>query len=248
MIRNLGAVRLRDSKAGTSVHISFRPGFVGSATIAEVSERLQAGNYFRFMMHVADDPPRTEIVGEFDDAITMLGHTVDLQGNGRTHRFSKQMLPLDRLNDELSLVQLNHLYKMWKSSNGCLTPEVSSKLEQVTYGRMVLARMAGHGAVVVQLGHGYQNIAPQWCDFAIGRPLQEFPDRQYGEWVGNGMAATHEGRSPRLELVEADLERVGLAPVRVRYERLMLPWRDGNVAFVGSASSLRASFPTHLDT
>ena len=247
MTRNLGAVRLRDSNSGTGVHVSFRPGFVGPATIAAVAQRLRSGNYFRFMMHIAADPPQTEIVGDLDDATTMLSRAAGVQNNGRTHRFSRQALSLDRLNDELGLVQLNQLYKTWTNSHGCLTQEVSGKLEQIALGRSMLARVADRGAVVVQFGHGYQNIVPEWCDFAIGRPMQEFPDREYGEWVASGMAATSETRRPRLELVEADLERVGLAPVRVRYERLMLPWRDGNVSFVGSASSLRASFPARLE-
>ena len=212
-----------------------------------VAERLRIGNYFRFMMHVVSDPPRTEIVGELDDAMAMLGDTAGLPSSNQAQRFSKEALPMARLNDELGLVHLNQLYKAWKSSNGRLTPEVSDQLERITLGRSMLARMAGQAAVVVQFGHGYKNIDPGWCEYAIGRPVQELPDREYGAWVATSMTATHESRRPQLELVEADLERIGLAPVRVRYERLMLPWRDGNVAFVGSASSLRASFPTHLE-
>ncbi len=239
--------RLRDTKSGTGVHVSLRPGFVGPATIAAVAELLRAGNYFRFMMHVADDPPRTEIVGELDDATAILGQAAAVQSSSQIHRFTKQTLPLDRLNDELGLVQLNQLYKTWKTLNGCLTQDVFAHLDQMTLGRSMLARMADNSAVVVQFGHGYQNIDADWCDNAIGRPLQDLPDRQYGEWIAMSMTASHESRMPQLELVEADLERVGLAPVRVRYERLMLPWRDGDVAFVGSASSLRGSFSTRLE-
>ncbi len=241
LIRNLGAVRLRDSPTGNGVHVSFRPYFVKPATLRMVASRLEAGNYLRFMMHVAGDLPRTEIVSGLEDAVAMIG---ELPAEPDTAcALCKQNLPLTLLEEELGLIQLKSVYKMWRSTGGCLTSAVRKQLNHVTGGRTVLARFAADSAVFADIGNGFATVDSAWRRTAIGRRVIDQPDRRYGAWVADAMSATRTQHAPQFELVEADVKQVNRSSVRVRYERLMLPWREGNEEFVGSASTLLSAFP-----
>jgi hypothetical protein len=77
-------------------------------------------------------------------------------------------------------------------------------------------------------GHRIQLYQAAWAQSAIGRPLQDQPDEDYGRWIADACRTVDERQVPRFELITARVRAHGGLPRRWRYERLMLPWRDSH--------------------
>ena len=96
---------------------------------------------------------------------------------------------------------------------------------------MIVQRMPDTGAFVFRhSGAGLQLYPSGWARSAVGRHLHDQPDHAYGRWIAEACRAVDDAQVPRYELISALVAPDGHDPRPWRYERLMLPWRDGNGA------------------
>src|SRR5580658_9028801 len=71
----------------------------------------------------------------------------------------------------------------------------------------------------------------------IGRPFDEHPLHAYTMRATKGYRDTDRAQAPRLDLIEAVVRPEDSPTVRLRYERLLLPWRgEDGTRFVASLS------------
>ena len=105
---------------------------------------------------------------------------------------------------------------------------------------MIVQRMPDTGAFVFRhSGAGLQLYPSSWARSAVGRHLHDQPDHAYGRWIADACRAVDEAQVPRHELISATVTPEGRDPRPWRYERLMLPWRDGDGARLVVSVSLR---------
>jgi hypothetical protein len=94
---------------------------------------------------------------------------------------------------------------------------------------MIVERMPDSGRFVFRhSGHRLQLYPVAWSQSAIGRDLESQPDKAYGRWIAKACHAVDERQVPRFELITARVAQNGSHARLWRYERLMLPWRDGD--------------------
>jgi hypothetical protein len=97
------------------------------------------------------------------------------------------------------------------------------------YGRaMIVQRLPDTGHFVFRhSGHRIQLYQATWAQSAIGRRLQDQPDEAYGRWIADACREVDDRQVPHFELITARVRQHDGRHRRWRYERLMLPWRDG---------------------
>lgn len=102
---------------------------------------------------------------------------------------------------------------------------------------MIAERTPDNGQFVFRhSGQRIQLYEPSWAGSAVGRAVQDQPDRDYGEWIADACHKVDERQVPRYELVMARVGRGGGTPRYWRYARLMLPWRTAGRRVVVSVS------------
>jgi hypothetical protein len=81
---------------------------------------------------------------------------------------------------------------------------------------------------IVDLGSGFDSYSKTWQENALGMPVEEQPDYEYGRWVQTMYGEVLETHQPRLDDIDATIRRPHLNDkVRVCYQRLILPFRYG---------------------
>lgn len=136
---------------------------------------------------------------------------------------------------------------LWKDRRGELGEEVFQAVSaQGMLSRMILVRMAGGSAKLVteHFGPGIMIMRPCESLMILGRDFYEHhADRQYGAWVADAYAETLWRRQPRLESIRASIRAGQAASLRVRYDRLIIPWRSGASDLFAMALSIQREVP-----
>jgi hypothetical protein len=95
-------------------------------------------------------------------------------------------------------------------------------------GRFVALEQVSGRLTIVDIGSGYDSYSKTWQENALGMPVEEQPDYEYGRWVQSMYGAVLETQQPRLDDIDATIRRPHLNDkVRVCYQRLILPFRYG---------------------
>ena len=238
LICNLGHVRLRISAPAVAAHLIFRPGFVATSAVARVAELLLAQNTKRFVLELVGPSASHQSVSDFDDVVAILTHSAEQGSALRRPRFFKQPLSLTRLERADRLASLHAYYKAWKRVLGNYDLlDTSTPLFQRTSPHYRALIYPGH-AKFVEIGTGYKGVKSLVAE-AQGRRIDDQADGAYAAWVSDSVLEASFVRKPAFEMIEATLQSADQAPMRSRYERLLLPWRSRIGPMVSSASVLR---------
>jgi hypothetical protein len=136
---------------------------------------------------------------------------------------------------------------LWKDRRGELGEEVFRSVEsQGLAPRMILVRQpAGTSRLITEhFGPGIMIMRPCEALMIVGRDFYEHhADRQYGAWVADAYAETLWRRHPRLESVRATVRTGAAASLKVRYDRLIMPWRSGERDVFAMALSIQREVP-----
>jgi hypothetical protein len=178
--------------------------------VADVAARIRA---------IAEDPRRAVFAGGFS------AYEMSLEEIARMRR------PL-----------IATAYRSWQARRGRLSRRVV---------RDLLDRPIGTPGLLVRMGRDREPITetlPPYVNFwgdtdlrtLIGRPVADHPDPAYAAAVARGFIDIDRRERPHLELVDAVVRAPDGGTQRLRYDRLILPWRgvDGT-RFVSSSSFAR---------
>lgn len=136
---------------------------------------------------------------------------------------------------------------LWKDRRGEFGDEVLETVQaQGLMHRMVLVRKAAETSMLIteHVGSGIMIMRPCESLLIVGRDFYEHhADRGYGAWVADAYAETLWRRHPRLESVRATVRTGTAAALKVRYDRLIVPWRDGDSDLLAMALSIQREVP-----
>jgi len=136
---------------------------------------------------------------------------------------------------------------LWKERRGELGDEVHRLvIAQGLLHRMILVRKAASSEMLIteHFGPGIMIMRPCESLITVGRDFYEHhADRQYGTWVADAYAETLWRRHLRLESVRAVVQTGAAAALRVRYDRLIMPWRSGSNDLFAMALSIQREVP-----
>jgi len=139
--------------------------------------------------------------------------------------------------------RLQPLVRLWREQRGALPedlPQTLNSLDLLNRSVIVRQRRRTSRLTVEHFGAGIKMLKPCEGMMAVGRDLHELPDGAYGDWVADSYARALAGRRVRLDGVRATLKNSESTTIRVRYDRLLMPWRTGKGdGFVLSVSMRR---------
>lgn len=240
-VRERGFIHIRPQHGGARV--ALRPGRFGPETLGGALYELKDRQSRRIMlaMFSADEWFYEVLAGvwEFADRAEPLlaGGPVALR-----HRW----LAMERGLAALSLpsfAQLRPLLALWQQSRGRLTEDLTPVLERSgLLQRAVLLRQppASSRLLVEHFGSGIKILRPCESLLAVGRDFEDMPDRAYGDWAARTYGATLASRRLRFESVRAEIGTSEAATIRIRYDRLLMPWRSaGREALILGVSMRR---------
>jgi len=139
--------------------------------------------------------------------------------------------------------RLQPLVRLWREQRGALPgdlPQALMKADLLHRSVLVRQRRKTSRMTVEHFGAGIKMLKPCEGMLAVGRDLNDLPDGAYGDWVADSYARALAGRRIRLDGVRATLKNSEATTIRVRYDRLLMPWRTGDGdGFVLSVSMRR---------
>ncbi len=243
VIRNLGHARLRVSKHGTQAYIAFRPGELNRLTVFAVSELLIKSDCSRITLEYVEDPPHLQQVSDLDDAIALL-QDQQHEASSKRPRFFQEAISLVHIAHNPRLEVFARRHREWLRAHGRVTAKSEKNLLAVAKDRHTTTRVHGSYTTFESVGLGYSQI-PAAGTKLEGKRLDSYPDARYGDWVSNCTMEAGFGEQPVFELVEATVSVTGTRPLRLRYDRLLLPWRGPGISYVSSTAAVRIIFPSH---
>jgi hypothetical protein len=132
---------------------------------------------------------------------------------------------------------------LWKANRGRLNEDLYQALQRADLlERAVLVRKLPRSSRLVyeHFGVGIKLVRPCETFVMVGRDAHDLPDKEYGGWVAETYSEALSGRRLRLDGIRATISTSQAATLRVRYDRLLMPWlRGGSDLFVLGLSMRR---------
>lgn len=236
VVRNLGYIHLRPQTGGIRVSLC-----AGAFNLVTLTGALMVLTQWR--------PERVVLAPLGADAwsyrmFTSLGFFAECAEElaaGEPIAAPPRWLSAERRLDALSrpaFATVQPLVKLWEASRGQMSDDFLRTLNAIgLLHRTVLARQLPHSSRLIfdHFGGAITMMRPCETFQAVGRDLDDVPDREYGSWVAQSYAETLMSRRLRLDSVRARLLTSKAATIRVRYDRLLMPWRrsSGDLFMLG---------------
>jgi hypothetical protein len=118
---------------------------------------------------------------------------------------------------------------LWiRSAETCDLMTLKRLLPAAATGRFMAVEPVEGRLTIVDLGCGFDSFSKAWQENALGMPIEEQPDYDYGRWVQRMYGKVLETGQPRLDDIDATIRRPHMNDkVRVCYRRLILPFARG---------------------
>ena len=243
-VREHGFVMVRE-RAG-SVHVSLRPERVRRPALATLFYQLAEARPERLVLSYLGCDWQHEVVGSAHEAMLRVEDLVASSAGWRPgagyivqrHSLIPRRHP--------SLQQLAPLLAVWHLLGGRSPGPLPEVLVRFGFlDRSVIVRNpARSGRMVFEhRGKAFTFYQPCWNLLAMGRDVEDQPDRDYGKHTARCYREAFAEDAPRFEAVDAVIRTPGHEVRRSRFDRLILPWRmsDGERVATG-ISLLRASY------
>lgn len=227
-VRNLGFIHVRVHDEG--VRVALRAGQFSLLTLTAV------------LYVLIDRRPRRIVLAVFwgedwsYEMFTNLGsfaeRTEDLAA-GEPVAGRPRWLAAEKKLDALDLPafrQVKPVVEFWKGSRGRFSKELYDVLRATDLlQRAVLVRKLPRSTRLVyqHFGGGIKMLRPCETFSMIGRDAHDVPDQEYGNWVADHYGEAMHRRRLRLDGMRAMVSTSQSGTLRVRYDRLLMPWRTG---------------------
>ncbi|HKX07407.1 MAG TPA: hypothetical protein VJN67_04405 [Stellaceae bacterium] len=239
-VRNLGFIHVRLHEEG--VRVSLRSGRYSLLTLTAALYALIDRRPRRIVLAVfGGEDWSYEMftnLGSFAERAEDLAGGEPIAGRPRWLAAEKKLDALDRP----AFRQARLVVEFWKSNRGRLSDELYDVLRATDLlERAVLVRKLPRSTRLVyqHFGGGIKMMRPCETFSMIGRDAHDVPDGEYGAWVADHYAEALQRRRLRLDGMRAVVGTSLSATLRVRYDRLLVPWRRGADQYVLGLSMRR---------
>ena len=241
---NLGFVLVRAQKS--SMHVSLRPSLVAPAALAALFYHLSEAAPERVLLSYPSAGWRHEVLRSAHEAIYRVEDLVAEASAWRpSSRYLEQRHPLT-LRYHSGLQRLAPMLAVWQLTAGRIPGKLTELLSTVglLQRTVVLRNPGGTDRLIFEhRGSAFLFYQSPWNLEAIGRDMEDQPDRHYATMTARAYRSVLADDEPRFDAVDAVITTPGREVRRSRYDRLILPWRDSNGArFATGVSLLRASY------
>ncbi len=220
-VANLGFVAVHVH--GTSCHVRIRPALLGDLSAASVHRWLEQSRSLRVVVTWLGDDWSSELIGSIAAARRRIDELVDAWRHARPGDFLSSTVPAARL-DATSL--LGRIGREWPQLCGpAARDELMGLLRSILGERYVLVRRdPGSGRVIFQeFGRSIFAHYETWRTCAVGAPMEEQPDRSYGQWTARAYQDAFAISEPVVADVDAIVRWPHAGRVRMRYKRVLVP-------------------------
>lgn len=223
-VRNLGYVSIFESPDATRIWL--RPLLVADATARALVDHMASNPRRRFVISYFDEVWQHAICGSREKTFeTLFSLLADRAGDKTPDRFMATRRSIQGIlaarHDPLA-----PLLNLWM--DGSAVDDLPDLLRRLgLYDRaMIVERDPTSGRFVFRhSGRGIELYDRAWPAVAVGRAVDDQPDRAYGRWIAAACADIDAHQVPRFELVHALVGGSDGLQRQWRYERLMIPWR-----------------------
>jgi hypothetical protein len=243
-VRTLGFALVR--QRGRSIHLSLHPALVTPATLGTLFYLLAEAMPERLLLSYLQRTWQHEVLRSAHEAMLRLEDLVYATPTWRPRStYVVQRHPLTPRKHS-ALQSLGPLLAIWHVTGGLWTDRLRDLLTTLNLleRAVVLHNPTGGDRLVFDYrGASFSFYPPSWNRLAIGRDLEDQPDRDYGLRTAHSYRGALGDGQPRFEAVDAVIRAPGQDTRRSRYDRLILPWRTSdNERFLTGVSVLRATY------
>jgi hypothetical protein len=150
-------------------------------------------------------------------------------------------LPLTALSQP-RFASLRPLVSIWEASRGRLPDDFDRHIAELGHQpRTILLRRKPRSKRLlhIRVPMGSLMMKPdQWVNL-LGHDLEQLPDPEYGAWAHRAYSEIVATGSPQLDSVRATTRSADGATLRMRYDRLVIPWRTAGSDVFVSAVTIR---------
>lgn len=121
---------------------------------------------------------------------------------------------------------LKPLFQKWRSSFTKFDDTTLGFMARFGYmSRLILvSRDSGQTPVFKYFGNAVRLYDEDTTLQLIGQPIDQQPDKKYGEWINAQYQGMLDARQPRLDSIEFPQKQENGETCRIGYDRLLLPW------------------------
>ena len=238
--RNLGFIHVRLHEEG--VRVSVRAGRFSLLTLTGTLFVLVDRRPRRIVLAVfGGEDWSYEMftnLGSFAERIEALAAGEPIAGRPRWLAAEKKLGALDMP----TFRHVKRVVDVWKANRGRISQELYDLLRATDlFERAILIRKLPRSTRMVyqHFGSGIKMMRPCETLEMIGRDAHDVPDKEYGSWVAEHYGEALSGRRLRLDGMRATVSTSQAATLRVRYDRLLMPWRGGSDRYLLGLSMRR---------
>jgi hypothetical protein len=221
-VKNLGFVAI--NMYGASCQLRLRPKFVGEKTYKALTDWLSRGRLQRVVLSVFDKQWRDELV-QAKSARARIEQLLEPEDGAELRPGKHLSRPLPVGTAAMS-PELRNLIATWSDIASTYEPKLLVTLvRRVLRERFVVIKVEEtkgslvFGEISSDIYRGYDT----WRSCAVGAPLEEQPDREFGRWVSNAYSEALQSSKPRFDAVDVIMRLPASGRSRLRYRRLIFP-------------------------
>jgi hypothetical protein len=247
-VRNLGFIRFEVFDQSL-IEIELHPRNVQLPALLAVQQQLLSAPHRLFRIRYLEEAWHSEISASAKHTINRLSELcAPAPAPAPSERFIVEPRDISLVfNDETN--ELRPLAQKWRISFGQFDPTVTTlALRHDLLSRLMIigVKPHDHEPRFRFIGDGHRWMG-NYSFKGIGEKVENQPDREYGAWIGDVYRSVAAAGQPRYDLVTAILQyenEAGTPRRRVRYERLLLPWKTPSDEVFVTLCSKIAGNPT----
>jgi len=230
-IKNLGFVQY-GYVGGTFTEIALHPRNVEAGALAAAQSRILTSpiTLFRIRHFTAEGSWKTELAASPDQAIARLAWLC--APPTATPASHEQYLVTPRDLDRI-IADEHHpfrpLVQKWRMCfaefDGTVIPFAAER-SLLSRLMIVSVKRSNVEPMFRFIGDGFTYLGQEYFLTAVGQPVRNQPDKEYGDWVAAFYQEVGLSLRPRYDHVDAAIKKSYRGP-RTIYERLLLPWTTG---------------------
>ncbi len=220
-VANLGFIAL--NVFGTSCQIRCRPSLTGERTHRALRTWLGQKSCERIILTWFNQDWTNELVRGAEAALMRMEQLAIGSRKPKPTDFLSRLLPDAELHPKSPL---GELVRDWRQLAVPSSQHSLIKLLEQTIGNryVIVKQDPGINRVIFhEFGEGMYSKYETWRNCAIGAPVEEQPDRNYGKWVADAYAEAFAANRPMIADIDAIVRWPQEGRARMRYKRVLVP-------------------------
>ena len=214
---------------GSSCHISLKADRVSQLAVQALFDLLMRASFSRYVLSFLNEDGRLELFSSRIDVFQKIEAAVE---KSRRPRPDDYLAEANAAPPPPAVVALQNLLRRRPVdlSDGQAMHDLSARIKEVFKNRFIVAEEGAMKPEVVFSGisDGLFAFMAEWRSNAIGKPVADIPDKNYGDWIAQSYKKALFTQQPAIEKVDAIVCLPRMGRLRLRYGRVLLPFRDAS--------------------